>query len=211
MGPLPSVAARVRRIALDQPETLGDGDCEALRAGLIGQPTNTVTSLAYVGVGAWLASRISGLPASSRRGALAYAALAALTGVGSVAYHGPQFTGAQLLHDLPIVGVFGIGVAVPLWRARAGRVALPGWSTTRGMAIAATAGVAGAAYLAGGTTSPLCRPESLLQAHGFWHLGTASVIALWGATLWAPQSAPSEEVVADEVDATAVGADDGDA
>jgi hypothetical protein len=184
------IVERIRQVTLDQPETLGDGDCEALRAGLIGQPTNTLSSLAFVGVGAWLAARVGELPDASRRGALAYASFTAITGIGSVAYHGPQFVGAQFLHDLPILGVFGVGAFVPLWRLRNGRAALPGWSSGRGLAIVAAGTVAGLAYLAGGTESPLCQPESLLQPHGLWHLGTAAVIALWGATVWAPPSEP---------------------
>jgi hypothetical protein len=189
MAHLPRIAERARQVLFDQPATLGDADCEAVRAGLIGQPTNTITSLAFVGAGAWLAASVTELPESSRRGALAYAAFVALTGIGSVAYHGPQFAGAQFLHDLPIVGVFGVGVFVPLWRLRDGRAPLPGWSRGRGLAIAAAGAAAGAAYRAGGTESSMCRPESLLQAHGVWHLGTATVMALWGATVWA---APSE-------------------
>jgi hypothetical protein len=187
---MPDVAAikeRVRQVTLDQPSTLGDGDCEALRPGWIGQPTNTVTSLAYLGAGAWLTACATRLPRDQRPAALAYAALTAVTGAGSVAYHGPQFAGAEFLHDVPILGVAGIGVAVPLWRRVRGRAPLPGWSAPLGVAVAATAAAAGAAYLAGRTTSPLCRPDSLLQYHGLWHLGTAAVVGMWGAAVWAPE------------------------
>jgi hypothetical protein len=55
-----------------------------------------------------------------------------------------------------------------------------------GVGIATTAAVAGAAYLGGGTSSSLCQPESWLQLHGLWHVGTAAVIAMWGAAVWAP-------------------------
>ena len=174
MPDVSGIAARVRQVTLDQPTTLGDGDCEAMRSGWLGQPTNTATSFAFLGVSAWLAARSTQLPRHERPGAIAYAALTAVTGAGSIAYHGPQFAGAQFLHDVPIVGVVGIGVAVPLWRRARGRVALPGWSTTLGVALVATTAAAGAAYVAGRTTSPLCRPDSLLQYHGLWHLGTAA-------------------------------------
>ena len=171
-------------MVLDQPETLGDGDCEALRPGPWGQPVNTLTSFGYVGVGAWLAGR-AGRPTSAEgRVATAYAALTALTGAGSVAYHGPQFAGAQFLHDTPILGVAGVGTAVPLWRALRGRTAVPGWSTGLGVAMAATSAVAGAAYLAGRTSSRTCRPTSWWQFHGWWHLGTAATIGMWGTALW---------------------------
>ena len=33
---------------------LGAGDCERLHDGLIAQPVNTASALAYVAVGAWL-------------------------------------------------------------------------------------------------------------------------------------------------------------
>ena len=36
---------------------LGAGDCERLGDGLIAQPVNTASALAYVAVGAWLAGR----------------------------------------------------------------------------------------------------------------------------------------------------------
>jgi hypothetical protein len=185
---LQQLATRARQVTLDQPATLGDGDCEALRPGLIGQPVNTITSFAYVGAGAWLASRLSRLPSGRRPAAAAYAALTAITGVGSIAYHGPQFAGAQFLHDAPIVGAFALGAVVPLWRLVRGGVPLPGWSTRLGAAMAATAVGSLAAYAAGGTDSPLCRPESLLQPHGLWHMGTAALIGIWGAALWAPRS-----------------------
>jgi hypothetical protein len=178
------LASRVRRMALDQPATLGDGDCEALRDGWWGQPTNTATSFAYVVAGGWLAGHLPRLRPSQRPAAGAYAALSAAAGMGSVAYHGPQFDGAQLAHDAPIVALVGVGAAVPLWRAATGREALPGWSTRTGVAMAATAAAGLAAYSGGRTTSPLCRPRSWFQLHGLWHVATATLMATWGSVLW---------------------------
>ena len=194
MSGLQQLATRARQVTLDQPATLGDGDCEALRPGLIGQPVNTITSFAYVGAGVWLASRLGRLPSRQRPAAAAYAALTAVTGVGSIAYHGPQFAGAQFLHDAPIVGAFALGAVVPLWRLARRGVPVPGWSTRLGAAMAATTVGSLAAYAAGGTDSPLCRPESLLQPHGLWHVGTAALIAMWGAALWAPRPAGAADV-----------------
>ena len=94
------IAYHARRIVLDQPETLGDGDCEAVRPGRLGQPVNTVTSLAYVLAGAWLLRRVPALPAEDRAGATAYAALAALNGVGSVAYRGQEEQMAEAVRSL---------------------------------------------------------------------------------------------------------------
>lgn len=178
------IAHHARRVVLEQPATLGDGDCEALRDGIWGQPTNTVSSFAFIGSGGWLAMRAARLPRGRRRGAAAYAALVALTGAGSVAYHGPQFPGAQFAHDVPILGALGIGTAVPLWRLRSGRAPLPGWSPALGAALAGTGVLAGSAYLAGRTASPLCRPRSLLQPHGLWHLATAASLGMWAHAVW---------------------------
>lgn len=180
------LATWARQLTLDQPDTLGDGDCERLRAGWWGQPTNTATSFAYVVAGGWLASRLGRLPTAQRPAAGAYAAFVAVAGLGSVAYHGPQFDGAQFLHDAPIVGLFGVGAAVPVWRRLTRRPVLPGWSTATGVAMASAAAVGLAAYAGGRSTSPWCEPDSLLQLHGLWHIATAGLMALWGTVLWAP-------------------------
>lgn len=174
---------RVRRL-IEQPETLGDADCEELHDGLLGQPVNTLTSFAYVAAGIWLASRAARLPRGRRAAAGWYAGLMAVTGLGSVAYHGPQFAGAQVLHDVPIAGVLGIGVVVPLVRRRRHQPAVPGWSAGVGAGMATAAIVAGGAYIGGRTSSPLCRPDSWMQLHGLWHVATAAVTALWGFALW---------------------------
>ena len=64
---------------------LGGSDCEALRDGVLGQPANTLSSLAYVAAAAYVL----------RRGGPPGPALAlALVGIGSVLYHGPMPPGA---------------------------------------------------------------------------------------------------------------------
>ena len=184
MHPLFHRAHHHLRRAIDQPDTLGDADCEKLRDGIWGQPVNTVSSFAYVAAGMWLGARAVRLPRGERAAAGWYAAFVAVTGLGSVAYHGPQFTGAQLMHDVPIVGVVGIGAIVPFVRRRRDRPAVPGWSGAMGAAMAGAALVAGVSYVGGGTDSPVCRPESMWQFHGLWHVATASVAMMWGMALW---------------------------
>lgn len=182
---------------LDQPEVLGTGDCEALRDGWWAQPVNSVSSLAFVIVGAVLAARLRRLDPGQRVAAGAYAVLSAGIGLGSVAYHGPQFDGAQLLHDVPIVGLVGLGAAVPLVRLARRQRPLPGWSTRTAVAMTVVGAVAVIAYLGGRTDSGWCRPESLVQIHALWHVAAAGLVALWGAMLW-PQSvlprSPSQEL-----------------
>ncbi|MCB0953190.1 MAG: hypothetical protein KDB13_10825, partial [Microthrixaceae bacterium] len=41
-----------------------------------------------------------------------------------------------------------------------------------------------ASYFLGRSGGPACDPESLLQPHGLWHLGTAALATLWAAVLW---------------------------
>lgn len=84
---------------------LAEGDCEAIGGPLLGQPVNTLSSLAFVVVGLWLLLR-------SRRGAVragwsqaALGVAAVLAGIGSVAFHGPMPAAAPLLHDLGLVAI----------------------------------------------------------------------------------------------------------
>lgn len=75
-------------------------DGERVRPGLIGQPVNTVTSLAYVVAGAWIARRRQEAPLAAPA-----AAALALNGVGSVAYHGPGGRTGKWLHDTGLAAV----------------------------------------------------------------------------------------------------------
>ncbi len=126
------------------------------------------------------------------RASLAGAAGVALVavGAGSFAYHGPQPSWAELAHDWPIVAL-GAVYAVGLATSRRGQ-----WRS----ALVTAAGVfalAVAAYAAGRTGSPLCRPDSLWQYHGAWHVLSAvaagwAVLAIAPAPRSAVQTAPEE-------------------
>jgi hypothetical protein len=140
---------------------LGGSDCEALHDGLIGQPANSMSSLAYVAVAAYVL----------RRGAPPAPALAlALVGVGSVLYHGPMPPGAEVVHDASLVALPAAALAVA-WRRRA----FPRPPTAAVAAIAAGAVV----NLLTRTGAPLCRPDSLLQGHALWHVLTAAGTGAW--------------------------------
>jgi hypothetical protein len=167
---------------------LGAGDCERLHDGLIAQPVNTASALAYVAVGAWLAGR--GLRAGPGRGrTLAVGLAAAAAGVGSVDYHGPGSPAARLLHDGGLYAVAGL-VA---WHELVGRDHRFGWSPRRRHAyrLALALAAAGAAcWWLGRTDSPWCDPDGLLQAHAAWHLVGAAALAAWGRAVLLPPTRP---------------------
>jgi hypothetical protein len=146
---------------------LGGSDCEALREGVLGQPVNALSSLAYVVAAAYVL----------RRGGPPVLALAlALVGVGSVLYHGPMPPGAGPLHDASLLAVPVAALAVA-WRRR---------SFPRPPAAAVVALAAGAvANVLTRTGAPLCRPGGLLQGHALWHVLTAAGAALW-IVRWPP-------------------------
>ncbi len=194
-------ARRLAARALSQPDTLGAGDCEQLRGGLLGQPVNTASSAGYVAVGVWLLARSRRIPRRQRMTAGLYGAFVALSGAGSVAYHGPQFTGAQLFHDLPIVGMLGLGLGVPVVRRIRGEQVFAPESAGRIGAVAALGAAGGIAYLAGRTGSPTCDAGSVLQFHGIWHLCTGAAAGLWATVLWTVEPLHDEVVPSgDEAD-----------
>jgi hypothetical protein len=197
---------------------LGAGDCERLHDGLIAQPVNTASALAYVAVGAWLAGR--GLrPGPGRGPLLAFGLAVGLAGIGSADYHGTGSPAARLLHDGGLYAVAGFVAAaeVARWSGRGHWAASPpradpahpadpaqpvrrahparrvAWTPRRRAAyraaLAATA--AGAAcWWAGRTASPWCDPDSLLQPHAGWHVLTAAALAAWAWATLIPDETP---------------------
>jgi hypothetical protein len=135
-------------------------DCERLHDGLLDQPVNALSSLAYVAAGLWVwrHDRPQGI------------ALMAV-GAGSVAYHGAGGGASRWLHDSTIV------VVAALAAFAAPRV----WGEARVRPRLAL-GAVGAFALAlpfqafGRAGGPLCRPDSVLQAHAAWHVLTATAL-----------------------------------
>lgn len=81
---------------------IGETDCEALGDGVLAQPVNALTSLAYSVIGVVvivLALRWDRWRART----IVYGLCLVATGVGSVLFHGPQPAGSRFLHDVPIV------------------------------------------------------------------------------------------------------------
>lgn len=139
-------------------------DCEHVRPGPIGQPVNTLSSLAFVAA----AVPIARAAVRRRRPAWrAVAVAAAFEGLGSAAYHGPGGRRAKQLHDVGIVVL-----ATTMVGARvADRPPLPL------PPVAATLGaVAVGVHALSRTGGPLCACRSPFQGHAAFHLLTAAAL-----------------------------------
>lgn len=86
---------------------LGESDCEEIRPGLIAQPANAISSLAYVAGGGWVAARGA---RAGRMDAVFFGGLLGAVGLGSVLYHGPCPPGAQQAHDASLTAALGLVV-----------------------------------------------------------------------------------------------------
>ncbi|WP_426574782.1 hypothetical protein [Aquihabitans sp. McL0605] len=84
----------------DRPRVLAYSDCEHCRPGLVSQPANTVSSLAYVAAGAELLRH--------HHPDRAYAWSLIGVGMGSVAYHGPGGAAGKWAHDATLLAMFGL-------------------------------------------------------------------------------------------------------
>ena len=138
---------------LTAPATFGHSDCERIVGAALAQPVLAVTSLAYVAAG--MAVLCWAMRLRAPLAGTAGVALVAV-GAGSFAYHGPQPSWAELAHDWPIIAagaVYAAGLAG--CRRRQRRSA---WAAAAGVFALGLA-----AYAAGRSGSPLCRPDSL------WH------------------------------------------
>lgn len=93
---------------------LGESDCETLRDAWLAQPTNAITSLAFVIVAAGIVIAAVRAPIDRLRSGIFAVCLASI-GVGSFLYHGPQPRGAQELHDLPILLTV---TSIAIWNLR---------------------------------------------------------------------------------------------
>jgi hypothetical protein len=161
---------------LTAPASFGHSDCERIVDAALAQPVLAVTSLAPVAAGlavlawaVWVRAPLAGV---------AGVALVAV-GAGSFAYHGPQPSWAGLAHDWPVVAA-GAVYAIGLARSRR-RQQWAAWATAAGIFALGLA-----AFAAGHSESPLCRPDSLWQYHGAWHV-LAAAAAGWAARAMAPR------------------------
>jgi hypothetical protein len=147
-GPAPHVAA---------------SDCERIRPGLVGQPANTVSSLAFVVAALPIARRAR--VARSRAWA-GVAASAAVEGLGSVAYHGPGGPWAKAVHDAGLVALVATLAVARLTEQP--RQLRPG--------AAALGAAAFALHALSRTGGPLCSCDSRLQGHAVFHVMAAAAL-----------------------------------
>lgn len=148
------------------PPHVAASDCETVRPGCIGQPANTLSSLAFIVA----AAPITRAAQRRRRPAWrAVAAAAALEGLGSVAYHGPGGRAAKTLHD---AGLVALVAAVATALAAEGRPVTPLPRATV-LAVAALT-----LHTLSRTGGPLCSCHSALQGHALFHvLAAAALVA----------------------------------
>jgi hypothetical protein len=113
---------------------VGNSDCEHIGQGLLGQPVNTLSSLAYVAVGALLLRRALTAQESERPVLAVYAVIVAAVGFGSVVFHGPMPSWGRFAHDLAIAAVlaFVIGYDVAFARRATRRAGLGGGAAVVG-------------------------------------------------------------------------------
>ena len=167
-------------------------DCERCRPGLVTQPVNTASSLAYVAAGAAALAGARRRPAGARPGTRAVAwSLLAMTGLVALSdVHHDRGT-APTAPQVAAVGALAGAAAHPRTSAAAQAVAaagalgaevhrhLTGAGDAGGGVLAAAVFVAGLALHVGGRTGrPLCRPDSPLQAHAAWHVLSAAALYL---------------------------------
>lgn len=148
-----------------RPDHVAASDCEAIRPGRIGQPANTLSSLAFVAAAVPIAR------AAHHRGRPAWwavAVAAAAEGVGSVAYHGPGGRHAKRLHDAGLVALVAT-LAVAL--------ASEGTPVHRRPRTAALSAAAITLHRLSRTGGPLCSCRSPLQGHAVFHVLAAAAIA----------------------------------
>ncbi len=80
-------------------------DCEHIVSGFLGQPTNTLSSLAFLVAAAWILILALRGERATRVAMLVLAVVVVANAVGSFARHGPDPSWAQWAHDAAIMAV----------------------------------------------------------------------------------------------------------
>ena len=105
---------------------VAESDCEHIGQGLLAQPANTLSSLAYVLAGVLLLWRALAGRSGARIAPAVYAVTVIGVGIGSAAFHGPMPPWGRFAHDLSIAAVlaFVIGYDVALARGASANAGL---------------------------------------------------------------------------------------
>ena len=120
---------------------MGGSDCEHIGRGLLAQPANTLSSLAYVLAGVLLLGRAAATRPGARMAPAVYAVTVIGVGIGSASFHGPMPAWGRFGHDLSIAAVLAFVIGYDVAFAS-------GASTNAGLAMFATITTACAVVLA---------------------------------------------------------------
>jgi hypothetical protein len=82
---------------------IGESDCESIGVGVLAQPVNAFSSLAFVVFGFIVVFSMRAQGQTERVNRLIIAMLMIATGIGSVLFHGPQGPASHFLHDVTIL------------------------------------------------------------------------------------------------------------
>jgi hypothetical protein len=115
---------------------IGESDCEAIGDGLLRQPANAISSMAYLGAAFVVLTWTGSAARRERLYRRVLAALLAATGVGSVLYHGPQTGPSHYLHDVTFLSLLWFVAATNLTSVRS-----MGRRPTLGIAAAGTVAI----------------------------------------------------------------------
>ncbi|HSK06915.1 MAG TPA: hypothetical protein VK990_05295 [Acidimicrobiia bacterium] len=186
-------------------------DCETIGAGFLGQPVNSLTTIAFL---------VAGVVLIGLRPGRKWVGIGlAVTGLGSFLFHGPMPPGSEWAHDVSLAwlitmvagldsrwerltrlpALLALAVVFAVFPVAADPVAvvltalavLAILSRDRSRPVLASLLLLAALAVfgrLGATGGPLCDPGSVFQAHGVWHLGAASTGA-WLALVYADRSA----------------------
>jgi len=102
---------------------IGESDCETIGSGLLAQPVNTVSSLAFAVFGLVVLFSVSRASGRERTARIGFGLVMVATGLGSVLFHGPQGFPSKFLHDVTfILAILFIAVSslsgIRSWSAR---------------------------------------------------------------------------------------------
>jgi hypothetical protein len=163
---------------------LGGSDCEAWHPGLLHQPVNALSSLAYVLAGAWLATR-PGDGAADRMRGVVYGAAVAGTGLGSLLYHGPQWAGSAFVHDaaVPAALLFIAVDDVALVRGWTRRREMAGYAAGLGAASLLVAVVPASSGTAAAASGALAVTAEVVVARRGWRAPGRTVLTVAGTVV----------------------------